>query len=82
MAVRALGHWQQLAKADANPRRPLKFVTLGQSLPLYTLQKSDDEFARVLVEIVSCADIDWLDVTSGSDPASTCGLNPYLPSLL
>ncbi|MDE2113680.1 MAG: hypothetical protein KGJ29_02300 [Hyphomicrobiales bacterium] len=76
MAVRALGHWRQLAKADGKTRRPLKFVTLGQSLPLYTLQKSDDEFACVLAEIAACADIEWLDVTSGSDPASSCGLNP------
>ena len=76
IAVRALGHWLQLAKANANTRRPLKFVTLGQSLPLYTFQKSDDEFARVLLEIAACADIEWLDVTSGSDPASSCGLNP------
>ena len=76
IGVRALAHWRTLAPPLQGGMPKIKFMTLGQSIPLYTLLKSDQSFADALSTVAQCRAIEWLDVTSGSDPASTCGLDP------
>ncbi|MCE7027829.1 hypothetical protein [Jiella avicenniae] len=47
-------------------------LTLGHTVPLYTLLGGDAEFRRDLAVIATTDRLRLLDVTSGSDPGSSC----------
>ncbi|NDW05166.1 hypothetical protein [Jiella pacifica] len=50
-------------------------LTLGHTVPLYTLLGGDEEFRRDLAEIATTDRLRLLDVTSGSDPGSSCRIS-------
>lgn len=47
-------------------------LTLGHTVPLYTLLGGDEAFRHDLAEIATSDRLRLLDVTSGSDPGSSC----------
>lgn len=55
---------------------PVVLVTLGQCIPVPLVLSDDSGLRRSLVALGACGSVPWLDVTSLSDPASACGLDP------
>ena len=56
--------------ASGGPR--IVLLTLGHTVPLYTLLGGDAQFRRDLADIAASERLLVLDVTSGSDPGSSC----------
>lgn len=70
-----------LARAlEANPSLGqdgrLALMTLGQPVALFTVQPEVETFRRELATFADAPQIPWLDVTSPSDPASACAIDP------
>lgn len=55
----------------------LAFMTLGQPVAIFTAQPEVEAFRRDLETFAAATQIPWLDVTSPSDPASACALDPF-----
>jgi hypothetical protein len=58
--------------------RPVTFATLGNIVPFYTWIEPGRLALREGAEVARSALVDWIDVTSGSDPASACRLGPLV----
>lgn len=56
----------------------LAFLTLGQPIAIFTVQPEVEAFRRELAAVAGATQIPWLDVTSPSDPASACALDPFM----
>lgn len=55
----------------------LAVMTLGQPLAVYSVQPEVGDFRADLEKLGQADWIPWLDVTSPSDPASACSLDPF-----
>ncbi|MBX9924724.1 MAG: hypothetical protein K2Y05_00050 [Hyphomicrobiaceae bacterium] len=55
---------------------PIVIVTLGQCIPVPLHLSKDTRLHRALAALATQQQIRWLDVTSLSDPASSCGMDP------
>lgn len=60
------------------PRRRIAFATLGNIIPFYTWIESDRRTMREGEEVARSPFVEWIDVTSGSDPASACRMGPLV----
>ena len=56
----------------------LALLTLGQPICVFTALPEVERFRRELSAVTRAARIPWLDVTSPSDPASACALDPFM----
>ena len=65
-------------RALADPR--LRFLTLGQCLPLLARLRGADTFNAALGALICDHQVLWVDVTSPSDPASSCAIDPLSPT--
>lgn len=54
----------------------LSLLTLGQPIAIFTVLPEVAAFRRELADVAAATQIFWLDVTSPSDPASACHLDP------
>ncbi|MBP0614100.1 hypothetical protein [Jiella mangrovi] len=62
-----------LSKLPTGVKGPkIVLLTLGHTVPLYTLLGGDGGFRRDLADIATSERLLLLDVTSGSDPGSSC----------
>ena len=75
LALKAL-HGYLAARASAPEARKIAFATLGQIIPFYTWIEPGRGTLRAGREVAASPRVDWIDVTSGSDPASACRLGP------
>ena len=55
----------------------LSLMTLGQPVAIFTVLPQAGDFRRELETVAAATHIPWLDVTSPSDPASACSLDPF-----
>ena len=60
------------------PRRRIVFATLGNIIPFYTWIEPERSAMREGEEVARSHFIEWIDVTSGSDPASACRMGPLV----
>jgi pimeloyl-ACP methyl ester carboxylesterase len=58
------------------PRRRIAFATLGNIIPFYTWIEPGRRTMREGEEVARSPFVEWIDVTSGSDPASACRMGP------
>ena len=63
------------AKLGADGR--IALLTLGQPIAVHTAIGGDDDFLRDLRTLAAATQVPWVDVTSPSDPASGCSLDPF-----
>ncbi|MEO1191321.1 MAG: hypothetical protein AAFY02_06170 [Pseudomonadota bacterium] len=57
------------------------FLSLGQCLPLLGALRGAEEFRRDLAVVaLEMTQVPWIDVTSPSDPASSCAIDPLAPT--
>ena len=77
IAVTTLARWLE-GRGGHVQKQKIAFATLGEILPFYTLIEKDGQARRDVVEVAASDSIDWVDVTSGSDPASACRLSPLV----
>ena len=75
LAMMALARF--LAHGD-RPRRPIAFATLGNIIPFYTWIEPSRRAMHEGVAVATSPCIDWIDITSGSDPASACRMGPLV----
>lgn len=54
----------------------LALMTLGQPIAIFTVLPQVADFRQELETVAAAKQIPWLDVTSPSDPASACSLDP------
>lgn len=54
----------------------LSLLTLGQPIAIFTVLPEVESFRRELADVARATQIPWLDVTSPSDPASACHMDP------
>ncbi len=62
----------------APPRLRIAFATLGNIIPFYTWLEPDRRAMREGETVAGSADVEWMDITSGSDPASACRMGPLV----
>jgi predicted alpha/beta hydrolase family esterase len=62
----------------APSRRRIAFATLGNIIPFYTWIEPDRRTMREGAAVAASPCVDWIDITSGSDPASACRLGPLV----
>ena len=60
------------------PRRRIVFATLGNIIPFYTWIEPGRRAMREGEEVARSPFVEWIDVTSGSDPASACRMGPLV----
>ena len=60
------------------PRRRIAFATLGNIIPFYTSDQVRPGAMQDGEEVARSPFIEWIDVTSGSDPASACRMGPLV----
>lgn len=79
-ALHALSALARALRADPEIGRDgrLAFLTLGQPICVFTVQPEVEAFRADLSTVAEATQIPWLDVTSPSDPASACALDPFL----
>lgn len=75
LAMKALAAFLALG---APPRRPIAFATLGNIIPFYTWLEADRRAMREGEAVALSPHVEWIDVTSGSDPASACRMGPLV----
>ena len=68
---------EQRGQGEASAKRKIAFATLGQVIPLYNLIDRSGNSIRDVRAVAASPEVDWVDVTSGSDPASACRLSPW-----
>jgi hypothetical protein len=77
LAATALKRWLELrGPAAPSPKGKIAFATLGQIIPFSALIEPDRVSLREICEVAKSPYIDWVNVTSGSDPASACRHSP------
>jgi hypothetical protein len=54
----------------------LSLLTLGQPIAIFTVLPQVEGFRRELADVAAAVQVPWLDVTSPSDPASACHIDP------
>jgi hypothetical protein len=62
------------------PRRRIAFATLGNIIPFYTWIETGRRAMREGESVARSPFVEWIDVTSGSDPASACRMGPLVGS--
>jgi hypothetical protein len=62
------------------PARPILFATLGNIVPFYTWVEPGGRWLREGAQVAQSRHVDWIDITSGSDPASACRMGPLVGS--
>ncbi|HXT06772.1 MAG TPA: hypothetical protein VN715_07530 [Roseiarcus sp.] len=60
------------------PRRRIVFATLGNIIPFYTWIEPGRRAMREGEAVARSPFVEWIDVTSGSDPASACRMGPLV----
>ncbi|ORE98532.1 hypothetical protein [Aurantimonas sp. 22II-16-19i] len=70
--LRRISHEAQDDPPEARTGPRIVLLTLGHTVPLYTLLGGDAGFRRDLADIAASDRLLVLDVTSGSDPGSSC----------
>lgn len=60
------------------PRRRIAFATLGNIIPFYTWIEPGRRMMREGEAVARSPFVEWIDVTSGSDPASACRMGPLV----
>jgi hypothetical protein len=60
------------------PRRRIVLATLGNIIPFYTWLEPGRAALRQGELVAASPFVEWIDVTSGSDPASACRLGPLV----
>ena len=66
---------------NLNPSpRPVVLATLGNIIPFYTWIEPGRAAMRAGEEVAASPAVEWIDVTSGSDPASACRMGPLVGS--
>lgn len=78
-ALHAVSALSRAMAADPDLGRDgrLSLMTLGQPIAIFTVLPQVGEFRRELETVAAAKHIPWLDVTSPSDPASACSLDPF-----
>jgi hypothetical protein len=69
---------EQRGQGEASAKRKIAFATLGQVIPLYNLIDRSGDSIRDVRAVAASPEVDWVNVTSGSDPASACRLSPLV----
>ena len=75
LAMMALARYLALGE---RPRRRIAFATLGNIIPFYTWIEPGRRTMREGEEVARSPFVEWIDVTSGSDPASACRMGPLV----
>ncbi len=76
-AILAMMTVHRYLEISAPPAR-LTFATLGNIVPFYTWVEPDGRWLREGARVARSPRIDWVDITSGSDPASACRMGPLV----
>lgn len=76
LAVRALGMALEMRPDLGRGRTAVNLLTLGQSLNIYRRLPGDPAFDAACDRVATATAIGWVDATSVTDPASTCGVEP------
>ncbi len=82
-AQHAIGALDQLYRKDPSlfDTGKASFLTLGQCLPLLGALREAEQFRRELAVVgIEMTGMPWIDVTSPSDPASSCAVDPLAPT--
>ncbi len=66
-----------LARGE-QPRRRIAFATLGNIIPFYTWIEPGRRTMREGEQVAASPHVEWIDITSGSDPASACRMGPLV----
>lgn len=62
-------------------RAPVALLTLGQCIPLLAALRGAERFRRDLQLVgLELTGLPWVDVTAPSDPASSCAVDPLMPT--
>jgi hypothetical protein len=75
LAMKALACYLALGE---RPTRRIVFATLGNIIPFYTWIEPGRGAMREGEAVARSPFIEWIDVTSGSDPASACRMGPLV----
>jgi pimeloyl-ACP methyl ester carboxylesterase len=75
LAMKTLARYLALGE---RPRRVIALATLGNIIPFYTWIEPGRRTMREGEEVARSKSVDWIDVTSGSDPASACRMGPLV----
>ena len=78
-AILAMLAAHRYAASSATPRR-IALATLGNIIPFYTWIEPGRAAMRAGEELAASPHVEWIDVTSGSDPASACRMGPLVGS--
>jgi pimeloyl-ACP methyl ester carboxylesterase len=75
LAMKTLARYLALGEP---PKRRIAFATLGNIIPFYTWIEPGRRTMREGEEVARSPFVEWIDVTSGSDPASACRMGPLV----
>ena len=75
LAMKTLARYLSLGE---RPTRRIVFATLGNIIPFYTWVEPGRGAMREGEAVARSPFVDWIDVTSGSDPASACRMGPLV----
>ena len=75
LAMLTLARYLEIGPA---PRRPIVLLTLGNIIPFYTWIEPGRRAMREGEKVALSRHVEWIDVTSGSDPASACRMGPLV----
>ncbi len=75
LAMRAIAGYLELGVAS---KRPIVLMTLGNIIPFYTWIEPERRAMREGEKVATSREVAWIDVTSGSDPASACRMGPLV----
>lgn len=64
--------------SGGRPRRRIVLATLGNIIPFYTWLEPGRKAMREGEAVATSTFVDWVDITSGSDPASACRMGPLV----
>lgn len=76
LAARAVGEALAARPDLGRGRVAVNLLTLGQSLNIYRRLPGDPAFDAAFDRVATDRSVGWVDATSATDPASTCGLDP------
>ncbi|MDE3177616.1 MAG: hypothetical protein KGM15_16065 [Pseudomonadota bacterium] len=76
-AILAMFSVHRYLGSTASPR-PIVLATLGNIIPFYTWIEPGRAAMRAGEAVAASPAVEWIDVTSGSDPASACRMGPLV----
>ncbi len=77
-AILAMMTLARYLASGGRPKNRIAFVTLGNIIPFYTWIEPEARARRDGEAVARSPFVEWIDVTSGSDPASACRLGPLV----